>query len=155
MSLKCSILVLSDGKPGHYNQSFGIMDRMEDVSTEIIEIRFKRKWRDNLLRVFARLLAGVRLPHKLIRWMLRWSMEGASAERVLAGRHFDAILSTGSSVAAPNLLLGQLMDAKTAVCTRPSPVGDQRHSGLTAETTPTSTPHSPVTSRLPRTVGWE
>ncbi len=35
----------------------------------------------------------------------------------------DFILSTGSSVAAPNLLIGQLLDAKTVTCCRPSPVG--------------------------------
>ena len=35
----------------------------------------------------------------------------------------DFILSTGSSVAAPNLLIGQLLDAKTVTCRRPSPVG--------------------------------
>ena len=120
---RSSILVLSDGKPGHYNQSLGIMDRMGDVSAETMEIRFQRKWRDNLLRVFVRLLAGVRLPRKLIRVMLKWSMEGSSAAAALGVEGVDVIFSTGSSVAAPNLLLGQLMGAETAVCTRPSPVG--------------------------------
>lgn len=118
-----NILVLSDGKPGHYNQSLGIMDRMSHVPVEIVEVRFKRKWRDNVLRVFARLLAGVWLPRKLTRAMLKWSMESSSATAVLGAGRFDAILSTGSSVAAPNLLLGQLTGAKTVVCTRPSPVG--------------------------------
>jgi lauroyl/myristoyl acyltransferase/mitochondrial fission protein ELM1 len=118
-----SILVLSDGKPGHYNQSLGIMDRMRDTSVETIEVRFKRKWRDDLLRISTRLLAGVKLHRELIKAMLKWAMEKYSVAAVLRGRHFDVILSTGSSVAAPNLLLGQLMGAKTVVCTRPSPVG--------------------------------
>ncbi len=118
-----SILILSDGKPGHYNQSLGIMDRMRDVSVKTIQVKFKRKWRDDLLRVAALILGGVRLPRNLIKAMLQWAMESSSAAAVLRAGYFDAILSTGSSVAAPNLLLGQLTGAKTAVCTRPSPVG--------------------------------
>jgi mitochondrial fission protein ELM1 len=117
------ILILSDGKPGHYNQSLGIMDRMRDVSVKTIQVKFKRKWRDDLLRVSARILGGAKLPRDLIKSMLHWAMESSSAAAVLGAGCFDAILSTGSSVAAPNLLLGKLTGAKTAVCTRPSPVG--------------------------------
>lgn len=121
--LEQGILILSDGKPGHYNQSLGIMDRMGDVPVVVVEIRFRRKLRDNLLRIFARLLGGMRLSHKLIRNMLGWSMEGSAFKAVLSVGIPDIILSTGSSVAAPNLLLGQLINAKTVVCTRPSPIG--------------------------------
>ena len=122
-SIQNSVLVLSDGKPGHYNQSLGIMDRMRDISVKTVEVRFRRKWRDDLLRVLTRLLAGVKLPRKLIEAMLKWAMESSSIASVLGAGHFSCVLSTGSSVAAPNLLLGQLMGAKTAVCTRPSPAG--------------------------------
>jgi len=118
-----SILVLSDGKPGHYNQSLGIIDRMNGVSMEIIQIKFRQKWRDNLLRISTRLLAGIKLPAELIKAMMKWSLESASAAALLGSGHFDAILSTGSSTAALNLLLGRLLSAKTAVCMRPSPVG--------------------------------
>ena len=121
--IKHSVLILSDGKPGHYNQSLGIMGRMRDMSVKTIQVRFKRKWRDNLLRISTRFLAGIKLPRRLIEAMLEWAMESSSAAAALGAGHFDAILSTGSSVAAPNLLLGQLMGAKTAVCNRPSPVG--------------------------------
>jgi len=55
--------------------------------------------------------------------MLKWAVERSSAIALLEANHFDAILSTGSSVAAPNLLLGRLINAKSVVCTRPSPVG--------------------------------
>ena len=118
-----NILILSDGKPGHYNQSLGIMDRMRGVLVKTIQVDFKRKWRDDLLRVSARILGSVELPRNLIKAMLQWSIESSSAAAMLRAGYFDAILSTGSSVAAPNLLLGQLTGAKTAVCTRPSPVG--------------------------------
>ncbi len=42
-----SIIVLSDGKPGHYNQSLGIMDSMKDIRYEVKQVKFKKKWRDN------------------------------------------------------------------------------------------------------------
>ena len=35
----------------------------------------------------------------------------------------DVVLSTGSSVAAINLLLGRLLRARTVTCRRPSPIG--------------------------------
>jgi lauroyl/myristoyl acyltransferase/mitochondrial fission protein ELM1 len=117
------ILVLSDGKPGHYNQSFGIMDRLNDINMKLLEVRFKKKWRDNLLRVSTCMLWRIYLPDKLIKAMLSWAMEKASFENLMKVGHFDAVLSTGSSVAAPNVLLGKLTGAKTIVCTRPSPVG--------------------------------
>ena len=122
-SPKRGVLVLSDGKPGHYNQSLGIMDRMRDVPMATIEVRFRRKWRDDTVRVLARLLAGVELPQKLIGSILKWALEGSAAATILGTERSDVILSTGSSVAAPNLLIGRLTGAKTAVCTRPSPVG--------------------------------
>jgi mitochondrial fission protein ELM1 len=99
---------------------------MGDVPVKVIQIKFRQKWRDNLLRISTRLLTGVKIPRRLIKAMLRWAMEGSSAAEALGAGHFDAVLSTGSSVAAPNLLLGQLVGAKTAVCTRPSPVGINR-----------------------------
>jgi len=121
-----SILILSDGKPGHYNQSLGIVDRMSDVLVETIQVRFKRKWRDNLLRVLTRLLVGVKLPRGFIKAVPKWALESSSAAELLSSECFDAVLSTGSSVAAPNLLIGRLTGAKTVVCTRPSPVGIRR-----------------------------
>ncbi len=118
-----SILVLSDGKPGHYNQSLGIVDRMRDVSVRTIEVRFKGKWRDDLLRVWTRLLVNIRPSRDVIKALLVWAVEDFSATTALNSGSFDAILSTGSSLSAPNLLLGRLTGAKTAVCMRPSPMG--------------------------------
>jgi len=117
------ILVLSDGKPGHYNQSLGITDRITDFRITLVEVRFKKKWRDNLLRVLTRLLWPVPLPNKLIKAILSWALESSSFHKLTSSKFFYAILSTGSSVAAPNLLMGKLIGKRTIVCTRPSPIG--------------------------------
>lgn len=117
------ILVLSDGKAGHYNQSLGIIDRLDNISSQIIRVKFKKKWRDNLLRVFGYIFGGIKIPDKLIISVLKWGLDESSADEILKVRNIDVILSTGSSVASPNLLLGKLIKAKSVVCTRPSPLG--------------------------------
>ena len=115
-------ILLSDGKPGHYNQSLGVIERMPECEYHWIDVRFRSKQRDNLLRVLMRLLAGFRLPRRLIKACLHMALQRDTLDEIYAVEP-DFILSTGSSVAAPNLLIGQLLNAKTVTCRRPSPVG--------------------------------
>ncbi|MGB9596821.1 MAG: mitochondrial fission ELM1 family protein [Candidatus Poribacteria bacterium] len=117
------ILVLSDGKAGHYNQSLGIIDRLDNVNAQIVQVKFKKKWRDNLIRVFGYILGGTKIPDNLILSILNWGLDKSSIDELLQVKDIDIILSTGSSVASPNLLLGKLINAKSVVCTRPSPLG--------------------------------
>ena len=115
-------ILLSDGKPGHYNQSLGVIERMPECEYHWIDVKFRSKWQDNLLRVLMRLLGGFRLPRWLIKACLRMTLQQDILDEISAAEP-DFILSTGSSVAAPNLLIGQLLDAKTVTCRCPSPVG--------------------------------
>lgn len=115
-------ILLSDGKPGHHNQSLGVIERMPECEYHWIDVKFRSKQRDNLLRVLMRLLGGFRLPGRFIRACLNMALPRDTLDEIYTIKP-DFILSTGSSVAAPNLLLGQLLDAKTVTCRRPSPVG--------------------------------
>ena len=115
-------ILLSDGKPGHYNQSLGVIERMPECEYHWIDVKFRSKHRDNLLRVLMRLFGGFRLPRRLIKACLHMALQRDTLNEIYAVAP-DFILSTGSSVAAPNLLIGQLFDAKTVTCRRPSPVG--------------------------------
>lgn len=117
------IVILSDKKPGHYKQSLGIVEKMPECRTVWLEIQFRRKWRDNLLRVFMCLFGGVSLPISLIHRLLRWSLIPESYNALVQHQTADIILSTGSSVAVVNLLLGRILRAVTVTCRRPSPVG--------------------------------
>ena len=117
------VVVLSDKKPGHYKQSLGIVEKMPECQAVWLEIQFRRKWRDNLLRVFMRVFGGASLPIPLIHTLLRWSLMPESYHALVQLQTADIILSTGSSVAAVNLLLGRILGAKTVTCRRPSPVG--------------------------------
>ena len=115
-------ILLSDGKPGHYNQSLGVIERLPECEYHWIDVKFRSKQRDNLLRVLMRLFGRFRWPRRLIKACLHMALQRDTLEEIYAVAP-DFILSTGSSVAAPNLLIGQLLDAKTVTCRRPSPVG--------------------------------
>ena len=117
------VVILSDKKPGHYKQSLGIAEKMPECQTEWVEIQFRHKWRDNLLRVFMCIFGGVSLAPSLIHTLLRWSLTAETYNVLAQLQTADVILSTGSSVAATNLLLGRILGAKTVTCRRPSPVG--------------------------------
>ena len=117
------VVVLSDNKPGHYKQSLGIVERLPECQTEWLEIQFQHKWRDNLLRVFMCFVGGMPLPTSLIYTLLRWSLSSEAYSALAHLQTADIILSTGSSVAAVNLLLGRILGAKTVTCRRPSPLG--------------------------------
>lgn len=117
-------ILLSDRKPGHYNQSLGVIERLPECEYHWIDVKFRSKQRDNLLRVLMCLFGGFRLPRWLIKACLHIVLQRDTLETIYAVAP-DFILSTGSSVAAPNLLIGQLLDAKTVTCRRPSPVGIQ------------------------------
>ena len=115
-------LLLSDRKPGHYNQSLGVIEQMPECEYHWVDVKFRSKRRDNLLRVLMRLFGGIRLPRRFIRASLHTALQRDTLDKIYTVKP-DFILSTGSSVAAPNLLIGQLFDAKTVTCRRPSPVG--------------------------------
>lgn len=117
------VVILSDNKPGHYKQSLGIVEKLPEPETEWVTVEFRRKWRDNLLRVFMCTFGGMPLPISLIQTLLRWSLTAEAYNALTALRTADIILSTGSSVAAVNLLLGRLLGAKTVTCRSPSPLG--------------------------------
>ena len=118
-----SVVILSDKKPGHYKQSLGIVEKMPECRTSWLEIQFRRKWRDNLLRVFMSVFGGVSLPISLIHTLLGWSLIPESYNALRQHQTVDIILSTGSSMASVNLLLGRILGAKTVTCRRPSPIG--------------------------------
>ena len=120
------IVILSDGKPGHYNQSLGIMDQLSDDEYQLVEINFRSKWHDNILRIFLSLFPGGKLTDKVIWSILFFSLTEETISKLKNIQSVAGILSTGSSVAAVNLLLGQLLDAKTVTCRPPSPVGTRQ-----------------------------
>jgi len=116
-------LIISDGRPGHYNQSLGIVSHIKDVDFYLIEAKFRSKQRDNLLRILMRLLGWMSVSERFIVRLLNMALAQESVGEILACKDYDIVLSTGSSIAPINLLMGKVTDAYTVVCTRPSPLG--------------------------------
>ncbi len=116
-------IILSDGKPGHYNQSLGIIQCLQECDAHWIDVRFRSKWHDNLLRCIMCVLGGVPLPKFFTYMLLRYSVCKETYTAISCIETAQLILSTGSSVAAVNLLLGKTLNAKTVTCRRPSPLG--------------------------------
>ena len=117
------VIILSDNRPGHYKQSLGIVQKLSESQAEWVEIQFRHKWRDNLLRVFMCIFGGMPIPVSLIHTLLKWSLAPETYKSLARLETADIVLSTGSSVAAVNLLLGRILGAKTVTCRRPSPIG--------------------------------
>ena len=117
------ILILSDQKPGHYNQSLGVVERMDNCQYHVINVAYRGKSHDNLLRIATCIFGRYLLPKKIIRFCLKLTLSSKTLSEIASIQHTDAIISTGSSVATLNLLLGQLLNAQTVTCRHPSPVG--------------------------------
>ncbi len=116
------ILAVSDGKPGHFHQTLGILDRLRDFTTSVVAVAFVSKRADNALR--ARVTVGrARVAPAAARAWLATALTEDSVAALEGAASPDIVLSTGSSVAAVNLLVSKIHGAKSVVCTRPSPIG--------------------------------
>jgi len=104
---------------------------MKEAEYDVVSVKFRSKIRDNLLRITMLFLGWLPMRRGLISRFLRMALTRESLDEILKyGRSkgnvllsYDVVLSTGSSVAPVNLLVGKLLKAKTVVCTRPSPIG--------------------------------
>ena len=110
-------------KSGTYKQVLGPLWDCLTSEMEWVTVEFQHKWRDNLLRTFMCAFGGMPLPMSFVQTLLRWSLTVETYNTLATLQTADVILSTGSSVAAVNLLLGQPLKAKTVTCRRPSPLG--------------------------------
>ena len=111
------ILILSDGRPGHLNQSLGLVERLP-VSFEVCSVKYRTK----LCRLLALLLAQFEFKaEKLLKWLLsKESFEGLKRQRP------EIIVSTGSYCAPVNILLSNLFSAKKVVCMLPGGLSPEK-----------------------------
>jgi mitochondrial fission protein ELM1 len=110
------IAVISDGKPGHENQSLGLAEHIPGNKTILLRHSLKEGIGEAWLRFIVRNFAGVRAnPGKY----LKQAFSDAEIKRLIEHSP-KAVISAGSLSAAPCLLAGKLTGAKTCVCMRPS-----------------------------------
>lgn len=116
------ILALSDGRAGHVHQTEGVLNHLPDADHEMIRVEYPSKGADNALRAKMLMRRGFVTPIGA-RAMLSTALTPDSFTELANVSPPDIVFSTGSSLAAPNLLLSKMFGAKSVVCTRPSPLG--------------------------------
>ncbi|MFW6035950.1 MAG: ELM1/GtrOC1 family putative glycosyltransferase [Halothermotrichaceae bacterium] len=117
-----NILIISDRRPGHFNQSMGIAEQVKNAIIDVVVINFSSKFSDfcgRLFGFFHRFISFNRnLSDKALKILLN-----KDNYRDIVSKKPDIIISAGSSVAVVNILLGQLNDAYSVVCMTPSIIG--------------------------------
>ncbi len=108
------VLILSDGKAGHLNQSLGMVRQIPGLRFRVADVKFVSEYHRAL--VWAAGICGCGKISFLRRMLTPDSFASLmeSAPRV--------VLSTGTSVAPVNLTLGRIFRAKTAVSMKPGPI---------------------------------
>ena len=128
---KRSVMVLSDGKAGHFNQAKAVAEMIERalcsrlkargieekpiVETHVVEIRFKNKFTKMLLNLTSIFASGrCQGCLRCLKFCLtRESFENAK------DRYADIVISCGASLVAPNIFLKYENNAKNVVIMGP------------------------------------
>lgn len=116
------VLILSDGKPGHVNQSLGVARYIQDAHVTVKKLMIKDRYRDIGARVRSLGLPLWPLSPARARAWLHWLLTADCVQELLAWEA-HLILSTGSSAGAPNLMLARYMGVPSVTCMIPSPMG--------------------------------
>src|SRR3989338_6676043 len=110
-----SIIILTDDKKGHVNQSWAVAHLLPNPTLTSIPIQYKSKIHQFILSV----LTYVPCPKFLIPFFLIQNLKKDSYQKI-ASAPCHMVISTGSSLNAPNLFLSKLKSAKSVVVMRPS-----------------------------------
>ncbi|MCK4462777.1 MAG: mitochondrial fission ELM1 family protein, partial [Candidatus Omnitrophica bacterium] len=124
------IVILSDGKSGHLNQSLSLAEsfkryrqasgiKQNNLEVEIIEVRFKNRFLKALINITS-IFSGPWCQGCL--GCLRFALRKSSYEK-LAHTYADVVISTGFSLAGINSVYKFENNAKNAVCMKPGNLG--------------------------------
>ena len=121
-----SILILSDGKQGHLNQSLAVLEGIREeraakgvtpecTRSKIVEVRFKSAAAKNFLNSIGHLFRG-HIPFKSR--IMRAVLEPGTYDALIKS-YADIVVSCGSSLAGISLLLKAENQAKSVVVMKP------------------------------------
>jgi Kdo2-lipid IVA lauroyltransferase/acyltransferase len=121
------VLVLSDGKAGHVNQSLAVLEAIrrerrthgvhpDRVFSSLVEVRFRNAFVPKLVRGVSLLFRG-HLPLRPL-WMRL--LLTADCRHALERTYADVVISCGSSLADINLWMKQLNQARSVVVMKPA-----------------------------------
>ncbi len=110
------VAVISDGKPGHENQSLGIAEHIPDANILVLRHSLKESIPEAWLRFQVRFSSRSRANPK--RLLLRvFTKDGLEK---LTDHSPVAVIAAGTLSAGPCVLAGALTGAKTCICMKPS-----------------------------------
>ena len=122
-----SVIILSDGKAGHLNQSLAVLEALreeraakgaapEHTRSKVVEVRFKNTFFKIFLSIVCHLFQGhISLKSRMLRWVLE-----QDCYDTLIRNYADIVISCGSSLLGINLLLKAENQAKSVAVMRPS-----------------------------------
>ncbi len=123
-SKSLSVVILTDNKKGHTNQSWAVAQLLPNPRITFISLQYKSKIHHLILS----LLTYIPLPKFLISFFLTQNLKKDSTQKIISAP-CQMVISTGSSLNAPNLFLSKLKSAKSVVIMSPS-WGWKRHYDL-------------------------
>lgn len=121
-----SVLILSDGKTGHLNQSMTVLEAFREerrlrgaapdqTQAKVVVVQFKNKFFENFIKILSIILNGA-LPfkHGLMKSVLK-----PSCYETLMQTYADVVISCGSSLAVVNVCVKNENQAKSVVVMKP------------------------------------
>ncbi len=122
-----SVLILSDGKTGHLNQSLAVFEAIrlereaqgiapERTRAQLIQVRFRNEFLKKVLATLCLVSRG-HLPFKV--WLMKAVLDPACYDRIMK-TYADTVISCGSSLVGVNLLAKYENQAKSLVVMKPS-----------------------------------
>lgn len=114
------IVILSDGKLGHLNQSKALLSLLSEerplIRSRVIEVKYK----DKIRRTLADILALFASKHSLIWGKVLPFLVDKTSWKELDSVYADLVISTGSLIAPLNKLFSSYLGAKSAVILHPN-----------------------------------
>jgi len=114
-----NILVLNDTKAGHLKQSLAVVDLIKtlpfDINVKVVDAKFNNKLQKLIFHICA-FFFGKNCQGCM--WCIRRLFD-SNKQNELLGNYYDAVISTGSSLAMLNRLIAFENGAKSIVVMRP------------------------------------
>jgi KDO2-lipid IV(A) lauroyltransferase len=132
-----TILILSDGKAGHLNQSIAIASQIQkarttqgynidDTKVEIVDIKYKNKFSKTLLSICA---AFATWRCQGCMRCMKFCLTGETYEKLMK-TYSDFVVSCGSAAAPVNIYMSKENDAKNVIVMKPDIFMGLRKFGL-------------------------
>ena len=110
------IIILSDGKKGHLNQSLAVAQLIHHATIQIVPITYKSRFHQFLLDILTYFLRNKKIYTSLLYFSLT---DPAPMEAGIKPEKGGIVISAGSSLCSLNFALSKILAAKSIVIMKP------------------------------------